>query len=67
MRNSIANRSATGSGGETGRVEPGTWWVRQVLDDADRNHDWAITARFDLAASDEAGEVVLTVVGVGQV
>lgn len=52
--------------GETGRVEPGTWWVRQVLDDADSNHDWAITARIDLAASDEAGAVVLTVVGVGQ-
>ncbi len=53
--------------GETGRVEPGTWWVRQVLDDADRNHDWAITARVDLAASDEAGVVVLTVVGVGPI
>ncbi|QAY63144.1 DUF3516 domain-containing protein [Xylanimonas allomyrinae] len=48
-----------------GRVEPGTWWVRQVLDDLDGNHDWAITARVDLAASDEAGAVVLTVVGVG--
>jgi superfamily II RNA helicase len=55
------------AGGETGRVEPGTWWVRQVLDDPVRNHDWAITARVDLAASDEAGEVVLTVVGVGQI
>ena len=58
---------STGPDGETGRVEAGTWWVRQVLDDADRNHDWAITARVDLAASDEAGEVVLTVLGVGQI
>lgn len=59
--------STSGQDGETGRVEPGTWWVRQVLDDADRNRDWAITARIDLAASDEAGEVVLTVVAVGQI
>ncbi|WP_454859365.1 DEAD/DEAH box helicase [Promicromonospora soli] len=54
------------AGGDASRVEPGTWWVRQVLDDADSNHDWAFTARVDLAASDEAGEVVLTVVDVGQ-
>lgn len=52
--------------GESGRVEAGTWWVRQVLDDADSNRDWAITAQVDLAASDEAGEVVLTVLDVGQ-
>ncbi|WP_240644192.1 DEAD/DEAH box helicase [Antribacter gilvus] len=50
-----------------GRVEPGTWWVRQVFDDADGDHDWAITALVDLAASDEAGAVVLTIVDVGQI
>ena len=50
-----------------GRVEPGTWWVRQVLDDLDGNHDWAITAVVDLEASDEAGSVVLTVLAVGSV
>jgi superfamily II RNA helicase len=54
------------AGGDTSRVEQGTWWVRQVLDDADSNRDWAITAQVDLAASDEAGEVVLTVLSVGQ-
>jgi hypothetical protein len=54
------------TGGDTVRVEQGTWWVRQVLDDADSNRDWAITAQVDLAASDEAGEVVLTVLSVGQ-
>jgi superfamily II RNA helicase len=53
--------------GDTVRVEAGTWWVRQVLDDADSNRDWAFTALVDLAASDEAGEVVLTVLGVGQI
>jgi len=47
------------------RVEPGTWWVRQVFDDLDGNHDWAITALVDLEASDEAGSVVLTVLSVG--
>nr|WP_100423045.1 DEAD/DEAH box helicase [Sediminihabitans luteus] len=46
-------------------VAPGTWFVRQVLDDADGDHDWAISAVVDHAASDEAGEVVLRVVGVG--
>ncbi|MFC6509751.1 DEAD/DEAH box helicase [Promicromonospora citrea] len=56
-----------GAGGDTARVEPGFWWVRQVLDDADANHDWAITAQVDLAASDEAGEVVLTILDVGQI
>lgn len=55
------------AGGDTVRVEAGTWWVRQVLDDADSNRDWAFTALVDLAASDEAGEVVLTVLGVGQI
>jgi hypothetical protein len=50
-----------------GRVEPGTWWVRQVLDDADGDHDWAITVLVDLAASDEAGAVVLTVLDVGPI
>ncbi|HEV6952735.1 MAG TPA: DUF3516 domain-containing protein [Promicromonospora sp.] len=56
-----------GAGGDTARVEPGFWWVRQVLDDADGNRDWAITAQVDLAASDEAGEVVLTILDVGQI
>ena len=41
--------------------EPGRWLVRQVIDDADGDHDWAITAAVDLEASDEAGEAVLTV------
>jgi hypothetical protein len=43
----------------------GTWFVRQVLDDADGDHDWAITAVVDLAASDAAGEVVLAILGIG--
>ena len=45
-------------------VEAGTWVVRQALDDPAGDHDWAITAHVDLAASDEAGTAVLTVTAV---
>ena len=41
--------------------EPGRWLVRQVIDDPAGDHDWGITAVVDLAASDEAGEAVLTI------
>ncbi len=43
----------------------GRWTVRQVLDDPEGDHDWAITAEVDLAASDEAGTAVVRVVDVG--
>jgi superfamily II RNA helicase len=43
--------------------EPDRWVVRQVIDDPAGDHDWAVTAVVDLAASDEAGEAVLTVTG----
>ncbi|MFD6178745.1 MULTISPECIES: DEAD/DEAH box helicase [unclassified Isoptericola] len=59
--------TTTPDGVEVAEVPAGTWWVRQVLDDADGDHDWAITALVDLAASDEAGAVVLTVVDVGRI
>jgi len=42
----------------------GAWSVRQVLDDPDGDHDWAIVATVDLAASDEAGEPVVEVLAV---
>ncbi|HWG93197.1 MAG TPA: DUF3516 domain-containing protein [Mycobacteriales bacterium] len=45
---------------------PGSWHVRQVLDDPAGDHDWAITADVDLAASDEAGEAVLVVHGLSR-
>ncbi|MDF2146437.1 RNA helicase [Knoellia sp. p5-6-4] len=47
--------------------EPGRWLVRQVIDDPEGDHDWAITAVVDLAASDEAGEAAVTVTGFGPV
>ena len=38
---------------------PGHWAVQQIIDDPEGNHDWRITATVDLAASDEAGDLVL--------
>ena len=38
-------------------VEAGTWHARQALDDPEGDHDWALEATVDLAASDAAGEV----------
>ncbi|MDN4473026.1 DEAD/DEAH box helicase [Demequina zhanjiangensis] len=43
----------------------GTWVVRQVIDDRDGDHDWAIIALVDLDASDEAGAPVLKLLHVG--
>ena len=47
-------------------IEPGAaeWTVHQILDDPAGDHHWRITATVDLAASDEAGEAVVTVTGV---
>jgi superfamily II RNA helicase len=44
---------------------PSSWVVRQVFDDPAGDHDWAITAEIDLAASDETGEPVVRVTKVG--
>ncbi|MEP7019408.1 MAG: DUF3516 domain-containing protein, partial [Pseudonocardiales bacterium] len=46
-------------------VGDGLWRVRQVFDDPEDDHDWAISAEIDLAASDAAGEPVVTVTDVG--
>ncbi len=40
------------------------WRVRQVLDDPEGNHDWAIVVEVDLAASDAAGAAVVVPLGV---
>jgi hypothetical protein len=54
------------TGSDTGDATgTGTWTARQVFDDPDGDHDWAITALVDLAASDEAGEPVIAVTAVG--
>ncbi|MEA2180768.1 MAG: hypothetical protein QOG77_4065, partial [Solirubrobacteraceae bacterium] len=36
-----------------------TWTVRQIIDDPEENHDFAIVATVDLDASDAAGEPVI--------
>lgn len=41
------------------------WRVRQIIADPDGNHDWSLVAEVDLAASDEAGELALKVLGFG--
>jgi superfamily II RNA helicase len=43
---------------------PTTWTARQIIDDPAGDHDWGISATIDLAASDEAGEAIVTVTGV---
>ncbi|MGO1852559.1 MAG: DEAD/DEAH box helicase [Microbacteriaceae bacterium] len=42
------------------------WTVRQIFDDPSGDHDWGMSATVDLAASDEAGEAVVTVTSVGR-
>jgi hypothetical protein len=36
-----------------------TWAVRQIINDPEGHHDWAIVAEVDLDASDAAGEPVI--------
>jgi Domain of unknown function (DUF3516) len=43
-----------------------TWEIQQILGDPAGDHDWRITATVDLAASDEAGELVMDVTGLVQ-
>ncbi|WP_392543792.1 DEAD/DEAH box helicase [Oryzobacter telluris] len=57
--------SARGPGLFRVSEEPGLWVVEQILEDPDGDHDWRITAELDLAATDEAGELVLVVTGLG--
>ena len=35
-----------------------TWKVRQIIDDSDGDHDWAIEGVVDRDATQESGEVV---------
>jgi superfamily II RNA helicase len=44
---------------------PREWSVRQIFDDPAGDHDWAISALVDLAASDEEGTAVVHVTAVG--
>ena len=46
---------------------PTAWLVTQRLDDPSGHRDWALRARVDLAASDEAGAAVLEVTDLGEI
>ncbi|MBT1001897.1 DUF3516 domain-containing protein [Paenarthrobacter sp. DKR-5] len=46
--------------------EPGTWKVRQLLDDPAGNHDWRIDAEVDLAESDRSGTAAVRLVDAGR-
>lgn len=35
-----------------------SWKVRQIIDDSDGDHDWAITGTVDLDTTQSSGEVV---------
>ncbi|CAA9211775.1 MAG: Putative helicase [uncultured Actinomycetospora sp.] len=46
-------------------VDGRTWHVRQVLDDPEGDHDWAISADVDLDSSDELGAAAVHVTAIG--
>ncbi|GAA4778752.1 DEAD/DEAH box helicase [Actinomycetospora chlora] len=46
-------------------VDGRVWHVRQVLDDPEGDHDWAISADVDLDASDELGAAAVHVTAAG--
>ncbi|HEV2069533.1 MAG TPA: DUF3516 domain-containing protein [Acidimicrobiales bacterium] len=48
------------------RERTGHWDVRQVLDDPEGDHDWALSARVDLLASDQAGAPVIEFLGISE-
>lgn len=43
-----------------------SWDVRQIVDDPQGNHDWAITARIDLDECDEAEELIVHTLAFGR-
>ena len=59
-RPGAADDRALDAGGEAR-----TWTVRQIIDDPEDNHDWAIVATVDLDASDAAGEPVIRTLSCG--
>ena len=63
-----AGTGAVARGSALFQVEelPGRWQVRQVLDDPDAAHEWAVTFEVDLADSDAEGRAVVRTVGVGR-
>ena len=50
---------------DTHECDEHTWKVRQIIDDSDGDHDWAITGVVDLDATQNGGEVVFFDYSVG--
>jgi hypothetical protein len=48
------------------KATPGTWRVRQIVDDPAGDHDWGLDAEVDLDASDEEGAPVIRLVAAGR-
>ena len=46
------------------KAHPGIWKLRQILSDPEDNHDWAMTAEVDLAASNDTGTPVIRMIDV---
>ena len=46
-------------------ASPDGWVVRQALDDPAGHRDWAVEARVDLAASDDEGGPVISLLSIG--
>ena len=57
--------AALGMIDDGGALTPGHWLIRQVLDDYDRHHDYAIIALLDLKATDESEKPSISIVSVG--
>jgi hypothetical protein len=47
------------------RADPAVWRLRQIIEDPDGNHDFAIVGSVDLDASDAAGEPVVRIESFG--
>ena len=47
------------------RADPAVWRLRQIIEDPDGNHDFAIVGSIDLDASDAAGEPVVRIESFG--
>jgi hypothetical protein len=61
----VGTGAAARGGDLFGVVESaGGWTVRQALADPDGDHDWAVHAAVDLAASDEQGRAVVRLLAI---
>ncbi|MDR2722657.1 MAG: DUF3516 domain-containing protein [Cellulomonadaceae bacterium] len=60
----VTSPDADATAAIAGTVRPDAWWVRQVIDDYDHHHEWALTADIDLPASDAAGAPAIRLLAV---